>query len=138
MDTTAILNPVFNDGFAGQLANSGHVYIGVGLVLFQLVLIPIMRNLFIYHMKQNKQLIDSERQVTKLTRDNEINELRQSLRDVQAKSTNDNKQLSIELTNVKNELVKIDVRFDRIDSKFDRINDKMDKLINTIAQGAKL
>jgi hypothetical protein len=75
-------NAVFDNQLVTELIKTGDskfMWIGVGLVIFQVVLIPIMAFVFKFFCNHSKKLTDVERQVTKLERDAQIASLEKKI-----------------------------------------------------------
>jgi nitrogen fixation-related uncharacterized protein len=77
-----IANPLFNDQTANGLISNGHTYIAVGLVVLQIVIIPLTVFFWKLHSKKleemqklQKEIIDKETQLRKQERDSEIKEI---------------------------------------------------------------
>lgn len=115
----AIANPVFDSSVTGNLIQSGHVWIGVGLVLLQLVLIPSISRLFKHYVSQSKQVIDAERMVTKLERDNQMQIINSRMDKIEIKHETDYNSMSAQINDIKKMMDRFDVKLDRVFEKLD-------------------
>lgn len=115
----AIANPVFDSNTANTLITSGHVWVGVSLVLIQLVLIPSISRLFKHYMAQSKAVIDSERLVTKLERDNHMQLMNNRIDKIEIKHENDYSSMTAQISDIKKMMDRFDIKLDRVFEKLD-------------------
>lgn len=124
-----IANPIFDSNTANTLINQGHVWIGVGLCLLQLVLIPSIAKLFKHYTNQNKALIDAERQVTKLERDAQVNSLNTRMTTLESNSQSNytalNARLDSEVDRLKEAIEGVKKALDKFEVKLDKVLDKL-------------
>lgn len=109
-----IANPVFNSDVATQLVSGGHVWVAVGLIIFQLAILPIMSNLFKRWTEHNKKLIDAERLATKLERDNQYNMLNLRMDNIESKQKTDIDNLKTVIDDIKKMMDKFDIKLDKM------------------------
>lgn len=137
-----IANPTFNSNVISDLIYNGHIWIGVGILLLQLILIPTFSRLFRHYSEIQKRQIDAERKVTKIERDvqmerfgNRIEDIdRNHRRDYQSlqdshqsdylklmeKHQSDYERMNEAINGVKKAIDKFEVKLDKLVDKLSR------------------
>jgi uncharacterized protein HemX len=144
MDSLIINNPVFNDQFAGQLASSGHELIGTGLVLLQILILPIVmyfiKNWQAGQKKQIEELnaahkknIDLETENRKLLRDSQIKEIENKSEDkfksFENRIGNLEKDNNYKIDKMTENMEGLNNTMKRLFEKFDKLSDKFEDVI---------
>lgn len=114
MDPTPLANAAFNDQVVGQLISSGHVWVGVGILLFQLAVIPVINKFIRQYSEKTKVLIDAERKITAMQRDAQMNAFSNRLDKVEDKHNNDYSVLSDQMQGLKKAIDKFEVKLDKV------------------------
>jgi uncharacterized coiled-coil protein SlyX len=132
MDSLTINNPVFNDQFAGQLASSGHELIGTGLVLLQIIVLPVA----MYFIKgwqagQKKQIeelnaahkknIDLETENRKLIRDQQMEKLENRIGILEKDNNHKIDDMSKQMENLNGTMKRLFDKFDKLTDKFEDV-----------------
>ncbi len=134
-----IANPAFNDQFVGQLIAT-HPFWAIAIVLVQLLLIPIFRQMLkAYTAKvaamadDKKRIVDLETEIRKKNRDIQYDKLEKKVDENRIELKNEIKELNIvtqhkdeELTNSINGLKNaIDRLFDKLEKIDSRMNNRI-------------
>jgi uncharacterized protein HemX len=139
-----IANPVFNDQLAGQLTSQGHELIGIGLVLLQILVLPIaMYFIKNWQTAQKKQLeelnaahkknIDLETENRKLLRDQQIGKIENKSEDrfkgFENRIRNLEKDKDQKIDEMSKTMDRMSGTMTRLFEKFDRMTGKMEEMV---------
>jgi len=122
MEPITLNNPVFNDQFAGQLASSGSAAVAVGLVILQILIIPLGFHLFKAWNAKQKQIIDLETENRKMARDEQISNLDHRLSHLE-------KDNNYKIEEMARTMERMNTTMTRLFEKFDKLTEKMEDFV---------